>query len=257
MHRFYLPPERCAGAALRLDGREAHHALRVLRVKYGELVAVLDGIGNEFLCTVENCSRDAVTLSVSLKNFTPSPACPVTLLVAVPKGKIIEDIIQKSVELGVHRIVPLLTERVATHLDAEAAADKREKWQQVAVEAIKQCGAVWLPEIEAPVTIEQFLARNERFELPLVGSLQKERRHPREWLLEFQLKHGRRPQNAAIWIGPEGDFTPDELKAIEAGGTLPITLGPLTLRVETAVIYCLSILNYELNSSPRDQAGSS
>ena len=257
MHRFYLPPERCAGAALRLDGREAHHALRVLRVKYGELVAVLDGIGNEFLCTVENCSRDAVTLSVSLKNFTPSPPCLITLLVAVPKGKIIESIIQKSVELGARRMVPILSERVVTHPDVGDAGNKHDKWRQVAVEAIKQCGAVWLPEIEAPVTIEQFLARNERFELPLVGSLQKERRHPREWLLEFQSKRGRRPQNAAIWIGPEGDFTPDELKAIEAGGALPITLGALTLRVETAAIYCLSILNYELNSSPRDQAGSS
>ena len=246
MHRFYLPPEHCAGAALRLHGREAHHALRVLRVKYGEMVAVLDGIGNEFLCTVDNCSRDAVALSVSLKNFMASPACRITLLVAVPKGKIIEDIIQKSVELGVHRIVPLLTERVATHLDAEAAADKRDKWQQVAIEAIKQCGAVWLPKIEMPVMIDQFLACGERFELSLVGSLQTERRHPRECFREFQTKHGRRPQSAAVWIGPEGDFTLDELKAIEAGGALPITLGALTLRVETAAVYCLSLLNYEL-----------
>jgi 16S rRNA (uracil1498-N3)-methyltransferase len=246
MHRFYLPPERCAGAALRLDGREAHHALRVLRVKYGEMVAILDGIGNEFLCTVDHCSRDAVTLSVSLKNFTPSPPCPVTLLVAVPKGKIIEDIIQKAVELGASRVVPLLTERVATHLDAEAAADKREKWRQVAIEAIKQCGAPWLPKIEMPVTIERFLARPERFDFSLVGSLQTERRHPRERFQEFQTKHGRRPQSAAVWIGPEGDFTLDELKAIETGGALPITLGALTLRVETAAVYCLSFLNYEL-----------
>ena len=244
--RFYLPPERCAGAALRLDGREAHHALRVLRVKYGEMVAVLDGIGNEFLCTVDHCSRDTVILSVSLKNFTPPPPCPVTLLVAVPKGKIIEDIVQKSVELGVRRIVSLLTERVATHLDAEAAADKREKWQQVAIEAIKQCGAVWLPKIETPMTIGQFLVRPERFDLSLVGSLQAERRHPRDCFEEFQTKNGRRPQNAVVWIGPEGDFTLDELKAIQNSGALPITLGPLTLRVETAAVYCLSILNYEL-----------
>ena len=247
MHRFYLPPEHCAGAALRLQGREAHHALRVLRVKYGEMVAVLDGIGNEFLCTVDNCSRDAVTLSVSLKNFMASPACRVTLLVAVPKGKIIEDIIQKSVELGASRIVPLLAERVATHLDAEAAADKRDKWQQVAIEAIKQCGAVWLPKIEMPVTIEQFLARRERFELSLVGSLQTERRHPRECFREFQIKHGRRPQSAAVWIGPEGDFTLEELKAIQNSGAQPISLGKLVLRVETAAVYCVSILNYELN----------
>ena len=121
MHRFYLPPERCAGDALRLDGREAHHALHVLRVKRGELVTVLDGAGNEFLCAVENCARKAVALSVSLKNFTPPPPCSITLLEAVPKGKIIEAIIQKSVELGAHRIVPLLTERVVTHLDDESA----------------------------------------------------------------------------------------------------------------------------------------
>ena len=109
MHRFYLPPKNCAGETLRLDGREAHHALKVLRMKYGELVAVLDGVGNEFLCTVENCSRDAVTLSVSLKNFAPAPCCQITLLQALPKGKIIESIIQKSVELGVHRVAPILS----------------------------------------------------------------------------------------------------------------------------------------------------
>jgi 16S rRNA (uracil1498-N3)-methyltransferase len=90
MHRFYLPPESCAGTTLRLDGREAHHALHVLRLKRGELVTVLDGIGNEFMCTVEDVARNAVTLSVSLKNFAPAPPCSVTLLQAVPKGKIIE-----------------------------------------------------------------------------------------------------------------------------------------------------------------------
>ena len=246
MHRFYLPPENCAGNSLRLDGREAHHALKVLRVKYGELVAVLDGAGNEFLCTVENCSRDAVTLSVSLKNFKPPPSCRITLLVAIPKGKIIEGIIQKSVELGAHRIVPVLSERVVAQLDGESAEHKRGKWRAVAIEAVKQCGAAWLPEIEAPLTIEQFLARKEKFDLCLVGSLQKERRHPREVFREFEKAGGRLPKSAGVWIGPEGDFTLDELNAIQHSGALPISLGKLVLRVETAAIYCLSILNYEL-----------
>jgi len=272
MHRFYLPPGSTRGNSLRLDGREAHHALRVLRLKRGELVAVLDGVGNEFLCAVENSSRDAVTLSVSLKNFTPPPPCSITLLQAVPKGKIVESIIQKAVELGARRIVPLLTERVVTHLGNEDAGNKRDKWQQVAVEAIKQCGAAWLPKIEAPTTIEKFLAadhsggqqtagliqENEtsgslpkaampaHFELALVGSLQKERLHPRACLQEFQAKHRRLPQSVGVWIGPEGDFTLDELNAIQAAGALPISLGRLVLRVETAAIYCLSILNYEL-----------
>jgi 16S rRNA (uracil1498-N3)-methyltransferase len=245
MHRFYLPPKNCAVEKLRLDRREAHHALKVLRVKYGELVAVLDGVGNEFLCTVENCSREAVTLSVSLKDFKPPPSCQITLVVAIPKGKIIESIIQKSVELGAHRIVPILSERVMTHLDGESGGHKREKWEQVAIEAIKQCGAAWMPKIEAPVAIEQFLARKEKFDLSLVGSLQKDRRHPREVLSEFEKQNGRLPKTVGVWIGPEGDFTLDELKAIQNSGALPISLGKLVLRVETAAVYCLSVLNCE------------
>jgi 16S rRNA (uracil1498-N3)-methyltransferase len=273
-HRFYLPPERCAGSTLRLDGREAHHALDVLRVKYGDPVVVLDGAGHEFSCSVENVSRESLSLRVTDKKSIPALPCSITLLQAVPKGKIIESIIQKAVELGARRIVPLLTEHVVTRLDDQDAADKREKWQQVAIEAIKQCGAAWLPEILTPVTIEAFLAHSggrqtagflkgdekrgsspsafslqpSAFDLSLVGSLQTERRHPRECFREFQSQHKRLPQNVGVWIGPEGDFTLDELKAIQAAGALPITLGNLTLRVETAAIYCLSILNYELNN---------
>jgi len=247
MHRFYLPPEHCAGTTLRLDGREAHHALHVLRLKHGELVAVLDGNGNEFLCTVENAARNAVTLSVSLKNFVPAPPCSVTLLVGVPKGKIIESIIQKAVELGARRIVPILSERVVTQLDDEDAENKREKWQSVAIEAIKQCGATWLPKVEAPTSICDLRFTIYDFDLSLVGSLQKERRHPREVLREFETKHGRLPQSVGVWIGPEGDFTPDELKMIQDSGAQPVSLGRLVLRVETAAIYCLSVLNYELN----------
>ena len=246
MHRFYLPPENCRGPTLRLDGREAHHALHVLRLKRGEPVTVLDGAGGKFFCTVENAAKVSLTLAVHEKKSTAHLPCSITLLVAVPKAKIIESIIQKAVELGAHRIVPLLTERVVSQLDEEGAESKREKWRQVAIEAIKQCGAVWLPKVEAPQTISDFLPRGERIELSFVGSLQTARRHPREWILEFQKQHGRLPHSAAVWIGPEGDFTLAELQAIEAAGAKPITLGNLTLRVETAAIYCLSFLHYEL-----------
>jgi 16S rRNA (uracil1498-N3)-methyltransferase len=249
MHRFYLPPEKCRGETLRLDGREAHHALHVLRLQRGERVTVLDGAGGEFFCDVENSTKDSLSLFVQEKKTTPPPPCPVTLLVAIPKGKIIEDIIQKSVELGAQRIVPLLTERVVTQLNANDAENKREKWQQVAIEAIKQCGATWLPKVETPQTISEFLARDEKIELPFVGSLQTERKHPREWILKFQKEHDRLPKSAGVWIGPEGDFTLTELHQIQNSGALPITLGNLTLRVETAAIYCLSILNYELSAA--------
>ncbi|HEV2693702.1 MAG TPA: RsmE family RNA methyltransferase [Verrucomicrobiae bacterium] len=247
MHRFYLPPESCRGESLRLEGREAHHALHVLRLQRGERVTVLDGTGNEFFCEVREAAKQFLALDVKEKKSSPSPACAITLLVAIPKGKIIEGIIQKAVELGASRVVPLLTERVVTQLDDEGAEGKREKWQGVAIEAIKQCGAVWLPKIETPQSIGEFLAREEEIELALIGSLQTQRRHPREWIGEFQKQHGRLPQSAAVWIGPEGDFTLAEIKQIEGAGAKPVTLGGLTLRVETAAIYCLSFLNYELN----------
>src|SRR5215469_994967 len=246
LHRFYLPPSDSRGDVLQLGGREAHHALRVLRLAPGDDALVLDGAGNEIVCVVETAAKDRLSLHVKIRNFVPAPPCAITLFVGIPKGKIIESIIQKSVELGARTIAPLLTERVVTRLDEKDAADKREQWQQVAIEAMKQCGAARLPEINTPATIEHFLARKERLELQLVGSLQKERRHPRDVFREFQQANARLPQSAAVWIGPEGDFTPDELKAIENAGAQPISLGRLVLRVETAAIYCLSILNYEL-----------
>lgn len=250
MHRFYLPPEKCQGPWLTLDGREAHHALHVLRLKNGDGVTVLDGAGQVFLGTVQGAGKSSLTLGVREKKTTPPLPCPITLLVAIPKGKIIEDIIEKAVELGVQRIVPLLTERVVSQLDKAAALAKREKWQQVAVEAIKQCGAAWLPRVETPQTIAEYLKGGGNIELLLVGSLQTERRHPREWIRDFEKEHGRRPESAGVWIGPEGDFTLGELQTIEAAGAKPITLGELTLRVETAAIYCLSFLNYELRRDP-------
>src|SRR5205085_7324236 len=102
----------------------------------------------------------------------------------------------------------------------------------------------WLPQIEAPVTPKQFLARKEQFDLPLVASLQSEAKHPRQYFEAFQREHNRLPESICVWVGPEGDFSPAELEAIKSTGALPITLGPLVLRSETAALYCLSILNY-------------
>ncbi len=246
-HRFHLPPENCGGPVLRLGGREAHHALHVLRLKRGDPVTVLDGAGAEFLCDVANVTRDSLSLTVRERKSLPPPRCSLTLLVGVPKGGIIEDIIQHSVELGARRIVPLLTERVVTRLDERGREQKRAQWHQIAVEAIKQCGSPWLPEIATPMTIQTWLARNEKIDLSLVGSLQTARRPLREIFREFEKDRGRLPESAAVWIGPEGDFTLEELQVIETSGARPISLGNLVLRVETAAIYCLSVLNYELN----------
>jgi 16S rRNA (uracil1498-N3)-methyltransferase len=209
---------------------------------------VLDGAGREFLCEVQGCERDGMQLGIlQTRSHTP-PACQITLIQALPRGKIIEAIIQKATELGVARVVPLMSERVLSQFEERDAAHKRAKLQSVAVEAIKQCGSPWLPQIEAPMTLNQFLARGEAFELPLLASLQSDSKPAQDHFRAFQARHGRRPRSACVWVGPEGDFTPPETANIKAGGALPITLGRLVLRVETAAIYCLSILRYELES---------
>jgi 16S rRNA (uracil1498-N3)-methyltransferase len=248
MHRFYLPPERCRTSDLVLTGSEAHHALHVLRVAPGERVTVLNGAGHEFSCTVRNQDREKLTLTVEEKRVAAPPAAQITLLQAIPKGKIIEAIIQKATELGAARIVPLLTERVATRLDEREATRKTSKWQLIAIEAIKQCGNPWLPQVEVPVTPADFISRKEHFDLPLLASLQGETQHPRVYFDDFRKLHGRNPASVCVWIGPEGDLTPAEVTATKAWGARPITLGPLILRTETAATYCLSVINHEIQS---------
>jgi 16S rRNA (uracil1498-N3)-methyltransferase len=243
--RFYLRPDQCRESVLFLTGREAHHGLKVIRLRRGEQVTVLDGCGHEVRAEVEGFDRDKVRLRVLERRQAPTPPWQITLVQALPKGKLIDSIIQKATELGVSRIVPLVSERVLTHVPEKQASLKKDKWQLIAIEAIKQCGAVWLPNVELPVTPQKFLERKEVFDLPLLASLQKDSRHARGYFDEFGRKHQRAPNSLCVWVGPEGDFTAAEIAAIQASGALPLTLGPLVLRVETAAIYCLSILNYE------------
>ena len=251
MHRFHLPPDQCRGDALTLEGAEAHHALRVLRIREGERVAVLDGAGQILSCEVTGAAQRSLSLRAIERRTTPPPLSAITLIQAVPKGKIIENIIQKATELGAARIVPILSERVVTQISSEDAQARAEKWQHIAIEAIKQCGSPWLTKVEAPVPLDVFLTRTEKFELPLVGCLEPDSRHPREHFERFFSAQKRAPKAVAVWVGPEGDFTPDEYAAIKSSGAFPISLGPLVLRVETAAIYCLSIVSYELRAPVR------
>ena len=249
MQRFHLPPDQCQAPTLILPEREAHHAHHVLRLRRGDGVVVLDGAGREMACEVDEIARRALKLKVrEVKTIPPLPY-RIALIQAIPKGKLFDTIVQKATELGASRIVPLLSERVTARLDDAQSLNKVEHWRQTAIESIKQCGSAWLPRIDAPLSPAEFLAQSEAFDLALVGSLQPGSRHPRALLREFQARHKRRPLTVAVWVGPEGDFTVNELDAIQGSGAQPITLGPLVLRSDTAAVYCLSVLSYELQAS--------
>ncbi len=154
-----------------------------------------------------------------------------------------EDIVEKATELGVHQIVPIISQRVVSSMEHHER--KMERWKLAAMAAIKQCGSPWLPVIEPPVPLEQSLRPDRRIDLSLVAALQSATNHPRYWLERLK----KAPLQIGIWVGPEGDFTPEEISFLQKSEVHPVTLGNLVLRVETAAIYCLSVLNYEMQWS--------
>lgn len=248
MHRFYVDPAQSGERIIELSEREAHHAATVMRLQAKERVVVLDGRGAELLCNVAEIGKHRVRLEVYQRNKIPPLPYRLTLVQAVPKGKTMETIVQKATELGAWRVAPILSDRTVTHIDKENAETKIEKWTWIAIDSIKQCGSAWIPQISEPVSFADYLASPEKCELNLVASLQPDARHPRIFLNDFIKEKGRKPKSVAVWVGPEGDFTPAEMNAVRGAGALPITLGQLVLRSETAAFYCLSVLNYELQA---------
>lgn len=246
MHRFYIAPNEWNTAALVLTGTEAHHARNVLRLEAGSKAVVFDGKGREATAEIVTVGAAEIQLRKLHEMRTPPLRCRITLGQAIPKGKNMELIVQKAVEIGAGEIVPLISDRTIVRLSVEDAAQKQAKWQTIAVEAAKQCGQNWLPGVRRPMTVAQFFTERPVFDLQLIGSLQTDALHLKKILGEYEAQHSRRPASVLMLIGPEGDFTPAELNLARANGCRPITLGPIILRVETAAIYCLSVLSYEL-----------
>lgn len=239
MPRFLLPPADWQAASL--SGDEARHLAQVLRIKAGETVTVFDGCGRRAEAEVLTVSRDRVSLKIG-EPFTPPPPLPtITLAQSIPKGKNMDLIVQKAVELGVAAIQPLVTKNTIVH----PGEGKSDKWRRNALEACKQCGQDTLPQIADPLPFERWIESGAGIppaahHLKLIASLAPGARPLREILRAH-------PGTAAatLLIGPEGDFTQEETTAALAAGFLPVSLGDIILRVETAALFCISALRYE------------
>jgi len=239
MARFFLDAAGWGGEAW-LEGDEARHLGQVLRGKPGGRVTVFDGRGRRAAAEILVVERGRVRLKLGEAVVSPPLRPEITLAQAIPKGKMMEMIVQKAVELGVGTIQPLLTE----HTVSRPAGRKTDKWRRVALEACKQCGQDLLPEVREPMEIGDWLGALAGVpgpgELRAIASLAPGARPLRE-----VLRQAGEPPRAVMLVGPEGDFSKDETAAALEAGFLPASLGRIVLRVETASLFCLSAMRCE------------
>ena len=256
--RVYCDTPQGGAGAIVLDADESHHLITVNRAQAGQPVVAFDGRGSEWHCVLEATERRAARLRILQHRQAPHPLCRITLAQAVPLGAGMEGIIRKATEIGTSRIIPLETERTQIHLDGDRVERKAAKWRTTALEAAKQCGNPWLPRIDPIRPYADFLSQEAGAGagLRLVASLRPGARPLKAVLASRrQAANPQGPATAHAWgspiqviwlVGPEGDFTPAELDRAQQHGFLPVTLGPLVLRCETAALYVLSVTTHEL-----------
>ncbi len=247
MHRCYIRGEKLLlGSTTRVRGEEAHHALRVMRLKEGDRCEVFDGEGHAARGRISAITGGEMEVMLEEEVQPPPSICSITLAVAVPKGALMDLIVQKAVEMGVQRIIPLITERTIVRLTGREAELKTTKWRRTALEACKQCGVNAIPCVEEPCNYRLFLRRTTvdlpslKLHCALVPTVR-----PLRTVLEAARERGER--NVALLVGPEGDFTMEENEAAAAAGFVPVSLGSTILRVESAVFFAVSAARYALD----------
>jgi len=235
--RMYFPGELQPGCACTLAPSQAHHALRVLRLKPGDAVTLFNGDGAEYASVVVEANRERVALDVTGREDKDREApFAVTLAQAVSSGERMDYTIQKAVELGVAAIQPLEARRSVVRLSAERGERRIAHWQAVAIAACEQCGRNRVPRVWPLAQLGAYLAARRsgtEGERRLLLSPRSARR-----LREIDPPHG----TLVVLSGPEGGFSPEEERAAGEAGFQPVRLGPRVLRTETAAVVALAAM---------------
>ena len=237
LNRVHVQTPVDARAQVELEGSAAHHISRVLRLRAGDALILFDDTGGEYQATVVSFTRDTVHVAVG-EHLAINRESPlrVTLAQGISRGERMDVVVQKATELGVWRIVPLLTERTVVRLNAAQAANRLRHWRAIAVAACEQSGRNHVPEIAAPMSLPEFLASDLPAGLRLLlnpdGGL-KARDLPAT-------------DTATVLIGPEGGLSDAERTAAIAAQFQGLSLGPRILRTETAALAALAVIQQQL-----------
>jgi len=240
-YRSFLFPEASVQSdCLILDSRESHHLVRVFRAKVGETVEVLDGGGARYLGSIEVADAKAARIRICEVERSPEPRPRVTLLQSIPKGKTMDLILRMATEIGASSVQPVFTDQGDVQIKGERLHSKVDKWRVTMIEACKQCGLSFLPELAEPISLASWLSTHsgDSAGLRVVASLEEGSRPLRDVLNEAG-----ELDEVVVAVGPEGDFSAGEYAALAEAGFRPVRLGANVLRAETAAAYILSVVD--------------
>lgn len=237
MYRLFFPRQNISqDKILILDTKQIHHIRDVLRLNIGAGLMVSDDKNNEYVAEIAQFLGKGIILKIREKHKAPGKNTFVTVACAIPKKSKMDDIIDKLTQLGVDKIIPLITERVIVKLDQRQKLLKQRRWEKVAFSASQQSQRSALAVIGPISQLKEVLADSAAYDLKLIPTLEGERKSLKDALGSLRFSH------ILVLIGPEGDFTPQEISSAQAAGCIPVSLGNLVLRVETAAIAAASFI---------------
>lgn len=243
MNRFFCQSKNISLDKIIIDDKEqAHHIRDVLRLKQGEKVVIFDEKGSEYNCVIKELDKQ-IALSVIGKNEAPkNKSMFLTIACAIPKKSKMEDIIDRLTQLGVDKIIPLETERVIVKLNKEKKIKKVERWQKIALSASEQSQRNNVPVIDPVTNFKKTLLNCDGYDLKLIPTLIGKRKTLKEIFVQAM------PKKILVLIGPEGDFSREEVESAKKSNFIPVSLGDLVLRVETAAISVASFIKLNEDS---------
>ncbi len=239
MPRFFVDKNSIMDERIELGAENSQHIVSVLRGKIGDEITVCDGDGTDYICNLVDINKkQALAKIVQVRKNTNEPELKITLFQGLPKGDKMELVIQKCVEIGVDRIVPVKTDFTVVKLENKEEK-KVARWNKISEAAAKQCGRGKIPVVENIVTFSQAVDRAAEFDRAVIPYEKEQSRSIRSFAENCSYK------NVAVFIGPEGGFSDDEIKLALSKNVVSVTLGKRILRTETAGLVTAVILLYE------------